>query len=103
MRLRARTVLTAAVRAAAAPAERPWAALGRAIVWLMIDLHAHTTYSDGTLSPRELVELAAEIGLSAVAVTDHDSIDGLDEALAAGAELGVEVVPGSRSTWSTTA
>jgi predicted metal-dependent phosphoesterase TrpH len=60
----------------------------------VIDLHAHTTYSDGTFSPRELVELATEIGLSAVAVTDHDSIGGLDEALAAGAELGTEVVPG---------
>ena len=61
---------------------------------VMIDLHAHTTYSDGTLTPRELVRLAARIGLKAVAVTDHDTIDGLDEALAAGAELGVEVVPG---------
>ena len=67
---------------------------GRAIVMVMIDLHAHTTYSDGTLTPRELVRLAARIGLKAVAVTDHDTIDGLDEALAAGAELGVEVVPG---------
>ena len=60
----------------------------------MIDLHAHTTYSDGTFSPRELVELAVRVGLSAVAVTDHDSIGGLDEALAASAELGIEVVPG---------
>jgi predicted metal-dependent phosphoesterase TrpH len=61
---------------------------------VMIDLHAHTTYSDGTLTPRELVVLAHSIGLRAVAVTDHDSIDGLDEALAAGAELSVRVVPG---------
>jgi predicted metal-dependent phosphoesterase TrpH len=60
----------------------------------MIDLHAHTTYSDGTLTPRGLVELAAHVGLSAVAITDHDSVDGIDEALVAGAELGVEVVPG---------
>jgi len=60
----------------------------------MIDLHAHTTYSDGTFSPRALVELAAQVGLSAVAVTDHDSIDGIAEALVAGGELGVEVVPG---------
>ena len=60
----------------------------------MIDLHAHTTYSDGTFSPRGLVELAARAGLSAVAVTDHDSVDGVDEALAAGRELGVQVVPG---------
>jgi hypothetical protein len=60
----------------------------------MIDLHTHTTYSDGTFSPRAVVELAARIGLSAVAVTDHDSVDGIDEALAAGGKLAVEVVPG---------
>jgi len=59
-----------------------------------IDLHAHTTASDGSLSPRELVELAAKRGLSAVAVTDHDTIAGWDEAFAAGREFGVEVVPG---------
>ncbi|HJW75183.1 MAG TPA: PHP domain-containing protein [Thermoleophilia bacterium] len=60
----------------------------------MIDLHAHTTRSDGTLSPAELVELARDLGLTAVAVTDHDTVDGLEEALAAGERLGVEVVPG---------
>jgi hypothetical protein len=60
----------------------------------MIDLHTHTTYSDGTFSPRAVVELAARIRLSAVAVTDHDSVDGIDEALAAGGKLAVEVVPG---------
>ena len=60
----------------------------------MIDLHTHTTYSDGTLTPTELVEAAAAIGLSAVAVTDHDTVDGLPEALAAGARLGIRVVPG---------
>lgn len=60
----------------------------------MIDLHAHTTYSDGTVSPTELVELARDLGLSAVAVTDHDIVDGVEEALAAGERLGVEVVPG---------
>ena len=60
----------------------------------MVDLHTHTTYSDGTFSPRRLVELAAQVGLSAVAITDHDSIDGVAEAAAAGSELGVEVVAG---------
>ena len=60
----------------------------------MIDLHAHSTYSDGTLTPSALVELAAQVGLSAVAITDHDSVDGVDEALLAGDELGVEVLPG---------
>lgn len=60
----------------------------------MIDLHTHTSYSDGTLTPDELVALAAELGLRALAVTDHDTIDGIDEALAAGRRHGVEVVPG---------
>ncbi len=60
----------------------------------MIDLHTHTTFSDGSLTPSQLVEEAAALGLSAVAVTDHDTIDGLPEALAAGERLGIEVVPG---------
>lgn len=60
----------------------------------MIDLHAHTTYSDGSLTPTQLVEEAAALGLTAVAVTDHDTVDGLPEALAAGERLGVEVIPG---------
>jgi len=59
-----------------------------------IDLHTHTIYSDGTFSPRELLELARERGLDVVAVTDHDATDGLGEARTAGEELGVEVVPG---------
>lgn len=58
-----------------------------------IDLHSHTTASDGTLSPTQLAELAAKQGLSAIAVTDHDTIDGVAEAREAGARLGVEVVP----------
>ncbi len=60
----------------------------------MIDLHTHTRYSDGTLTPAALVELAAREGLSAVAITDHDTVDGIEEALEAGRRLGVEVVPG---------
>ena len=60
----------------------------------MIDLHVHTTCSDGTLTPAEVVALAARKGLSAVAITDHDTVDGLEEALAAGLRLGIEVVPG---------
>lgn len=59
-----------------------------------VDLHAHTTASDGTLTPRELVALARRTGLAAVAITDHDAVAGLAEGLAAGKELGVEVVPG---------
>ena len=60
----------------------------------MIDLHAHTTFSDGSLTPTELVEEASAIGLAAVAVTDHDTVDGLPEALAAGERLAIRVVPG---------
>lgn len=60
----------------------------------MIDLHTHTRFSDGSLTPTQVVELAAREGLRAVAITDHDSIDGLQEALEAGARAGIEVVPG---------
>ena len=59
-----------------------------------IDLHAHTTASDGDQSPTALVEAAAAIGLTALAVTDHDTTDGIKEAQAAGERLGVEVAPG---------
>ena len=59
-----------------------------------IDLHTHTHYSDGTFTPRESVALARARELETIAVTDHDTTRGLDEAFAAGAELGVEVVPG---------
>ncbi len=59
-----------------------------------IDLHAHTTASDGTKSPAELVQLAASEGLVGLAVTDHDTVDGVAEAMAEGDRLGVEVIPG---------
>ena len=61
---------------------------------MIIDLHTHTTASDGTFTPRELVRYAREKGLAAVAVTDHDSVSGLAEAMAAGEERGVRVIPG---------
>ncbi len=60
----------------------------------LIDLHAHTTASDGSLSPTELVNLAHQIALKAIAITDHDTVAGVHEALARGRELGLEVVPG---------
>ncbi len=60
----------------------------------MIDLHLHTTVSDGGDSPSELVSKAAAAGLSSIAVTDHDNDAGCDEAVAKGVELGVEVVRG---------
>lgn len=59
-----------------------------------IDLHTHTTASDGSLTPTQLVEAAVTVGLRAVAVTDHDTSDGVPEALEAGTRLGIRVVPG---------
>jgi predicted metal-dependent phosphoesterase TrpH len=59
-----------------------------------IDLHTHTTASDGSLSPTELVQLAKQQGVSALAVTDHDSVTGLPDAMAAGEQLGVTIIPG---------
>lgn len=59
-----------------------------------IDLHTHTVFSDGSMTPEELVRLAAERGLRAVAVTDHDTVGGIARETAAGKEYGVETVPG---------
>ncbi len=61
---------------------------------MFIDLHTHSTASDGTFSPTELVLAAKTAGLDALALTDHDTTFGLAEALAAGREAGVEVIPG---------
>ncbi|WP_418790804.1 PHP domain-containing protein [Phosphitispora sp. TUW77] len=60
----------------------------------LIDLHVHTTASDGTMTPEKTVFYAARSGLRAVAITDHDTVDGLPEALEAGLRAGIEVVPG---------
>lgn len=60
----------------------------------IIDLHTHSHYSDGTLSPKELVCLAKNTGLSAIALTDHDTVGGLSDAIAAGRECSLEVIPG---------
>src|SRR5207247_1000092 len=59
-----------------------------------IDLHAHTTASDGSLTPEELVRLAKSQGVSTLAVTDHDTIAGLSRAIAEGERVGVEIIPG---------
>lgn len=59
-----------------------------------VDLHAHTTVSDGTLSPTQLVEAAKAKDLMAIAITDHDSLGALAEARVAASRLGVEIVPG---------
>ncbi len=58
-----------------------------------IDLHTHSNCSDGSMSPTELVAHAAERGLKAIALSDHDTVAGIDEALEAGKKYGVEVVP----------
>ena len=59
-----------------------------------IDLHVHSNYSDGTLTPEELVILAKKQGLSAMALTDHDTIIGIEEAVEAGKKYHIEIVPG---------
>lgn len=58
------------------------------------DLHLHTCFSDGTERPRRVVELAHAAGLSAIAITDHDILDGYHEAAAAAQEHGLELIPG---------
>lgn len=65
-----------------------------------VDLQVHTTASDGALTPTATVQAAAAAGLVAIALTDHDSVEGIEEAAAAGAPLGVRIVPGVElSTW----
>ncbi len=59
----------------------------------MLELHCHTTYSDGVLTPKQLVEAAVKAGVKALAITDHDTISGWPEAIAAAASL-LEIVPG---------
>lgn len=58
-----------------------------------MDLHIHSTCSDGSFTPREIVELARAKGLKAIAIADHDTVEGVAEAVAAGAERSIEVVP----------
>ena len=60
----------------------------------MIDLHTHSTVSDGSEEPERIVELAHEVGCSAVALTDHDSLAGLARARARADALGIRLVPG---------
>ncbi|HTR98894.1 MAG TPA: PHP domain-containing protein [Bacteroidota bacterium] len=58
------------------------------------DLHLHTTYSDGALSPSELLDRARQAGLTAISITDHDHTGALDEAMQVAAHRGIEVIPG---------
>ncbi len=61
---------------------------------MSIDLHTHSNFSDGTLTPTELVSLAREKKISSLALTDHDTMAGVGEAVKAGEAMGVEIVPG---------
>lgn len=60
----------------------------------MLELHCHTTFSDGTLTPTELVNAAVKAGVQALAITDHDTLAGWDEAIAAATSYNLEIVPG---------
>ena len=59
------------------------------------DLHTHSVYSDGTFTPAEIIDEAIKIGLSAVALTDHNTVDGLPDFLSAARGKNIEIVPGA--------
>lgn len=61
---------------------------------MLCDLHTHTTASDGQYTPSELVDLARRAGIEVLSPTDHDTLDGLEEALQTGAAAGIRVIPG---------
>lgn len=67
----------------------------------MIDLHTHSSRSDGSDPPERIAELAAKAGCTAVALTDHDRVDGIDAARRRGQELGIEVVGGCEVSCTT--
>lgn len=62
------------------------------------DLHIHTTASDGESTPTEMVQQAKEKGLTTIAITDHDTVSGVQEARVAGIQLGIKVIPGVEIT-----
>src|SRR5437588_9221654 len=84
------------------PARQPFTALCQAMAQPRhtgrADLHIHTTHSDGTYTPAEVIDLARRSGLAAVAVTDHDTLGGVPPAKAAAVGSGVEVIPGAEIT-----
>jgi predicted metal-dependent phosphoesterase TrpH len=61
---------------------------------MCVDLHTHSIYSDGTATPKELVQMASALELSGLALTDHDTMEGCAQAVAAGRQYGVRVIPG---------
>jgi predicted metal-dependent phosphoesterase TrpH len=64
------------------------------LVTQCVDLHIHTTASDGTETPTEVINKAKSIGLVGMAITDHDTVSGVEEGFIAGSSLGIDVVPG---------
>jgi 3',5'-nucleoside bisphosphate phosphatase len=58
------------------------------------DLHIHSNFSDGLLSPEEIVRKAKDAGLTVISITDHDTVDGISSAIAEGEKIGVKVIPG---------
>src|SRR5579871_2626201 len=80
------------------PARQPFTALceqtRRGRYFGRADLHLHTIYSDGLYTPAELVDLARRQGLAAIAITDHDTLDGVAPARAAALGSGVEIITG---------
>src|SRR5205809_79520 len=65
---------------------------------MFADLHLHTNFSDGTYTPEELVGRAKQCGLSAIALTDHDTIEGCEQAAAACRQAGIEFIPATELT-----
>src|SRR2546421_10338130 len=81
------------------PAQQPFTALCRLVANARphadrADLHLHTTHSDGNYTPAQVVELALRSGLCAIAITDHDTLEGVAPARAAAAGTGLEVIAG---------
>ena len=64
------------------------------MVKVKADLHMHTYYSDGVYSTSELIDLVKQRDIDKIAITDHDSINGIEEASEYGRSLGIEVIPG---------
>lgn len=58
------------------------------------DLHMHTNYSDGKLSPIQLIDLSKKSGITIISITDHDNVNGIEEAINYGNDLGIQVIPG---------
>ena len=68
----------------------------------MIDLHTHSNCSDGSMTPSELIFHAKKEGLSVIALTDHDTTEGIDEAMDAAARVGITLMPGVEFSFDVT-